>query len=117
DVYAVRLVRGPALACEDVGARVIARVMAELHDGGDPTTVLVATSADTGGAVAHAFYQVPHMRVVVLYPAGRVSPTQEAQLTMFNGEPGSNVRAYAVDGSFDDCQRLVKATFGYDVLL
>jgi threonine synthase len=89
----------------------MARLMAALHDGGDPTTVLVATSGDTGGAVAHAFYQVPHMRVVVLYPAGRVSPTQEAQLTMFNGVEGSNVRAFAVDGSFDDCQSLVKAAF------
>ena len=95
----------------------MASVMAALHDGGDPTTVLVATSGDTGGAVAHAFYQVPHMRVVVLYPAGRVSPTQEAQLTMFNGERGSNVRAYAVDGSFDDCQRLVKSTFADEELL
>jgi threonine synthase len=117
NVYALELFHGPTLAFKDVGARVMARVMAALHDGGDPTTVLVATSGDTGGAVAHAFYQVPHMRVVVLYPAGRVSPTQEAQLTMFNGEPGSNVRAYAVDGSFDDCQRLVKATFGDDDLL
>jgi threonine synthase len=116
-VYALELFHGPTLAFKDVGARVMARVMAALHDGGDPTTVLVATSGDTGGAVAHAFYQVPHMRVVVLYPAGRVSPTQEAQLTMFNGERGSNVRAYAVDGSFDDCQRLVKSTFGDDELL
>ena len=117
NVYALELFHGPTLAFKDVGARVMARVMAALHDGGDPTTVLVATSGDTGGAVAHAFYQVPHMRVVVLYPAGRVSPTQEAQLTMFNGERGSNVRAYAVDGSFDDCQRLVKSTFGDDDLL
>jgi threonine synthase len=117
NVYALELFHGPTLAFKDVGARVMARVMAALHDGGDPTTVLVATSGDTGGAVAHAFYQVPHMRVVVLYPAGRVSPTQEAQLTMFNGERGANVRAYAVDGSFDDCQRLVKSTFGDDELL
>ncbi len=109
--YALELFHGPTLAFKDVGARVMARLMAALHDGGDPTTVLVATSGDTGGAVAHAFYQVPHMRVVVLYPAGRVSPTQEAQLTMFNGVEGSNVRAFAVDGSFDDCQGLVKAAF------
>ncbi len=117
NVYALELFHGPTLAFKDVGARVMARVMAALHDGGDPTTVLVATSGDTGGAVAHAFYHVPHMRVVVLYPAGRVSPTQEAQLTMFNGERGSNVRAYAVDGSFDDCQRLVKSTFADEALL
>jgi threonine synthase len=111
DVFALELFHGPTLAFKDVGARVMARLMAALHDGGDPTNVLVATSGDTGGAVAHAFYRVPHMRVVVLYPAGRVSPTQEAQLTMFNGVAGSNVRAYAVDGSFDDCQTLVKAAF------
>ncbi len=110
-VYALELFHGPTLAFKDVGARVMARLMAALHDGGDPTTVLVATSGDTGGAVAHAFYQVPHMRVVVLYPEGRVSPTQEAQLTMFNGVEGSNVRAYAVSGSFDDCQQLVKDAF------
>jgi threonine synthase len=116
-IFALELFHGPTLAFKDVGARVMARVMAALHDGGDPTTVLVATSGDTGGAVAHAFYHVPHMRVVVLYPAGRVSPTQEAQLTMFNGERGSNVRAYAVDGSFDDCQRLVKSTFADEELL
>jgi threonine synthase len=72
--------------------------------------VLAATSGDTGSAVAHAFHGVPHTRVVVLYPDGRVSPTQEAQLTMFNSEDG-NVRAYAVDGSFDDCHRLTKEAF------
>jgi threonine synthase len=74
-------------------------------------TVLAATSGDTGSAVAHAFHGVPHTRVVVLYPEGRVSPTQEAQLTMFNSEAG-NVRAYAVAGSFDDCHRLTKEVFG-----
>ena len=67
----------------------------------------MATSGDTGSAVAHAFHDVPHTRVVILYPEGRVSPTQEAQLTMFNGE-ATNVRAYAVAGSFDDCQRLTQ---------
>ena len=72
--------------------------------------MLAATSGDTGSAVAHAFHEVPHTRVVVLYPEGRVSPTQEAQLTMFNSEQG-NVRAYAVAGSFDDCHRLTKEAF------
>jgi threonine synthase len=74
-------------------------------------TVLVATSGDTGSAVAHAFHRVPHTRVIILYPDGRVSPTQEAQLTMFNGER-TNVRAYAVSGSFDDCHRLTREVFG-----
>ena len=64
----------------------MARLMAALARGDEPLTVLAATSGDTGSAVAHAFHGVPHTRVVVLYPDGRVSPTQEAQLTMFNGE-------------------------------
>jgi threonine synthase len=109
-VFALELFHGPTLAFKDVGARVMARLMAALHEGGAPLTVLVATSGDTGGAVAHAFHDVPHTRVVILYPHGRVSPTQEAQLTMFNGD-ATNVRAYAVAGSFDDCQRLVKEAF------
>jgi threonine synthase len=88
----------------------MARLMASLDTGEQPLTVLAATSGDTGSAVAHAFHGVPHTRVVILYPDGRVSPTQEAQLTMFNSEDG-NVRAYAVDGSFDDCHRLTKEAF------
>jgi threonine synthase len=89
----------------------MARLMASLHRADEPLTVLVATSGDTGSAVGHAFYRVPNTRVVILYPDGRVSPTQEAQLTMFNGER-ANVRAYAVAGSFDDCHRLTRAAFG-----
>jgi len=93
----------------------MARVMASLHLAEDPLTVLVATSGDTGSAVAHAFHRVPHTRVVILYPDGRISPTQEAQLTMFNGER-ANVRAYAVAGSFDDCHRLTREAFGDPLL-
>lgn len=110
-VYALELFHGPTLAFKDVGARVMARLMAALHEGGEPLTVLVATSGDTGGAVARAFHAVPHTRVVILYPDRRVSPTQEAQLMMFNGERDTNVRSYAVAGSFDDCQRLTKEAF------
>jgi threonine synthase len=88
----------------------MARLLASLDSGDQPLTVLAATSGDTGSAVAHAFHGVPHTRVVVLYPEGRVSPTQEAQLTMFNSEEG-NVRAYAVAGSFDDCHRLTREAF------
>jgi threonine synthase len=110
-VHAVELFHGPTLAFKDVGARVMARLIAALHDGGDPITILVATSGDTGGAVGHAFHSVPNTRVAILYPDGRVSPTQEAQLTMFNREPGGNVRAYAIAGAFDDCQRIVKSAF------
>jgi threonine synthase len=108
-IYALELFHGPTLAFKDVGARVMARLISALHDAGAPTSVLVATSGDTGSAVGHAFYHVPHTRVIVLYPDGRVSRRQEAQLTMFNAETDTNVRAYAVAGTFDDCQRLVKA--------
>ena len=110
-IFALELFHGPTLAFKDVGARTMARLMASLDSGDDPLTVLAATSGDTGSAVAHAFHAVPHTRVVVLYPDGRVSPTQEAQLTMFNSENG-NVRAYAVAGSFDDCHRLTREAFG-----
>ena len=109
-IFALELFHGPTLAFKDVGARVMARLMAALHRGDEPLTILAATSGDTGSAVAHAFHGVPHTRVVILYPDGRVSPTQEAQLTMFNGER-SNVRAYAVAGSFDDCHRLTREAF------
>jgi threonine synthase len=110
-IFALELFHGPTLAFKDVGARTMARLMAALDRGDRPLTVLAATSGDTGSAVAHAFHGVPHTRVVVLYPEGRVSPTQEAQLTMFNAEQG-NVRAYAVAGSFDDCHRLARQAFG-----
>jgi threonine synthase len=110
-IFALELFHGPTLAFKDVGARVMARMMASLHQAEEPLTVLVATSGDTGSAVAHAFHRVPHTRVIILYPDGRVSPTQEAQLTMFNGER-ANVRAYAVSGSFDDCHRLTRDAFG-----
>ena len=110
-IFALELFHGPTFAFKDVGARVMARLMASLHRGSEPLTVLAATSGDTGSAVAHAFHRVPNTRVVILYPDGRVSPTQEAQLTMFNGERG-NVRAYAVAGSFDDCHRLTRDAFG-----
>jgi len=111
NIYALELFHGPTLAFKDVGARTMARLMAAIDTGDQPLTVLAATSGDTGSAVAHAFHGVPHTRVVVLYPEGRVSPTQEAQLTMFNAERG-NVRAYAVAGSFDDCHRLTREAFG-----
>jgi threonine synthase len=114
-VFALELFHGPTLAFKDVGARLMARLMAALDTGDQSLTVLAATSGDTGSAVAHAFHGVPHTRVVVLYPDGRVSPTQEAQLTMFNAEAG-NVRAYAVNGTFDDCHRLTREAFGDPML-
>jgi threonine synthase len=110
NIYALELCHGPTLAFKDVGARLMARLMASLHEADEPITILAATSGDTGSAVAHAFHKVPGTRVVILYPDGRVSPTQEAQLTMFNGSR-TNVRAYAVAGSFDDCHRLTRQAF------
>jgi threonine synthase len=109
-LFSLELFHGPTFAFKDVGARVMARLMASRHRGDDPLTILAATSGDTGSAVAHAFHGVPNTRVVILYPDGRVSPTQEAQLTMFNGER-SNVRAYAVSGSFDDCHKLTRDAY------
>ncbi|OGU09557.1 MAG: threonine synthase [Gemmatimonadetes bacterium RBG_16_66_8] len=107
--YVLELFHGPTLAFKDFGARFMARLLSELNGVGDrPLTILVATSGDTGGAVAHAFHRVPGTEVVVLYPHGRVSATQERQFTTL----GDNVRALAVDGVFDDCQRLVKEAFG-----
>ncbi len=108
-MHVLELFHGPTLAFKDIGARVMARLISALHDGEAPTKVLVATSGDTGSAVGHAFHGVPNTRVIVLYPDGRVSPRQEAQLTMFNAERDTNVRAYALAGHLDDCQRLVGA--------
>ena len=102
---ALELFHGPTLAFKDFGARFLARVLA--LDTGKPRTVLTATSGDTGAAVASAFLGLPGIRVVVLYPAGRVSPLQERQFATC----GDNVLALAVDGAFDDCQRLVKGAF------
>lgn len=106
--HVLELFHGPTLAFKDFGARFMARVMACLNRGsGQPLTVLVATSGDTGGAVAAAFHNVPGTRVVILYPSGKVSGLQEKQLTALGG----NITALEIDGSFDDCQRMVKAAF------
>ena len=103
----VELFHGPTFAFKDFGARMLARFMSHVHAGPEPLTVLVATSGDTGSAVAHAFFGVAGTRVVVLYPEGQVSAVQEAQFTTLGG----NVRAVAVAGTFDDCQRLAKEAF------
>ncbi|RPH35348.1 threonine synthase, partial [bacterium] len=104
----LELFHGPTLAFKDFGARFMARVMAYLHsDDRKPTTVLVATSGDTGSAVAHGFRDAEGISVVLLYPSGRVAPMQELQLTT----AGSHVAALEILGTFDDCQRLVKQAF------
>ena len=106
--YILELFHGPTLAFKDFGARFMARLISYLtRDSTHPTTLLVATSGDTGGAVANAFLNVPKTRVVILYPQGGVSPLQEKQLTTL----GANITALEVEGSFDDCQRLVKQAF------
>ena len=106
--FVLELFHGPTLAFKDVGARCMAQCTAILRPDTDKDlTVLVATSGDTGGAVAHAFYGMPGTRVVVLFPRGRVSARQAQQFTTLGG----NVTAVAVDGTFDDCQRLVKEMF------
>ena len=104
----LELFHGPTAAFKDFGARFLAACFARLRARGEPTlTILVATSGDTGGAVAAAFHERPGIEVAVLFPKGLVSPTQERQLTCWGG----NVRSLAVRGSFDDCQRLVKEAF------
>ncbi|SEH27931.1 threonine synthase [Chryseobacterium culicis] len=104
----LELFHGPTLAFKDIGARFMSRCLAYfLKDQKKKVTVLVATSGDTGGAVAHGFYKVPQIDVVILYPKNRVSPVQEKQLTAL----GENISALEINGSFDDCQNLVKQAF------
>jgi threonine synthase len=110
-IWALELFHGPTLAFKDVGARTQARLLHHFTDG-TPLTILVATSGDTGSAVAQAFHRVPDTRVFVLYPAGQVSDVQEAQMASL----GDNVTALAMRGTFDDCQRLVKQAFADDDL-
>ncbi|HVA95859.1 MAG TPA: threonine synthase [Candidatus Dormibacteraeota bacterium] len=105
DLFILELFHGPTLAFKDFGARFMARLMGYfVQESGQPLTVIVATSGDTGSAVAQAFLGVPGIRVVILYPTGRVSSAQEKQLTTM----GQNITALEVSGSFDDCQRLAK---------
>jgi threonine synthase len=104
----LELFHGPTAAFKDLGARFLAACLSRIPGNGPGRVViLVATSGDTGGAVAAAFHGRSGFRVVLLYPAGRVSPLQERQLTCWGG----NVESFAVRGSFDDCQRLAKAAF------
>jgi len=109
----LELFHGPTAAFKDFGARFMARAFAWLRRGEDrPLHILVATSGDTGGAVADGFFGVPGISVTVLYPKGRVSPLQERQIAGLGG----NISALAVEGSFDDCQGLVKAALANDDL-
>lgn len=109
DIHLLELFHGPTLAFKDIGARFMARIVSHyLEEKRRDITVLVATSGDTGSAVAHGFLNVPHTSVVILYPSGRISRLQEQQMTTLGG----NIRALEVEGSFDDCQDLVKKALG-----
>ena len=107
-ISTLELWHGPTMAFKDFGARFMAELMSYfLKDEDRETTILVATSGDTGGAVAAGFHKVPGIKVIILYPSGKVSALQEKQLTTW----GDNISAIEIDGVFDDCQRLVKAAF------
>ena len=113
--YSLELFHGPTLAFKDVGARFMARLLGYFNAQSDdkrPVNVLVATSGDTGSAVANGFLGVEGVRVFVLYPSGKVSKIQESQFTTL----GKNIFAIEVDGTFDDCQALVKSAFLDDEL-
>ncbi len=113
DTFILELFHGPTLAFKDFAARTMGRLMAAmLRRKGEMLHVLTATSGDTGAAVADGFYGVEGITVWVLYPSGKVSPLQEKQFTTLGG----NIRALEVDGTFDDCQRLVKQAFVDDEL-
>jgi len=106
--YVLELFHGPTLAFKDVGARFMSHCLGYFSkENNKKTTVLVATSGDTGSAVANGFYKTPNVDVVILYPKGKVSHIQELQLTTL----GKNITALAVDGTFDDCQAMVKSAF------
>ncbi|MDR2793257.1 MAG: threonine synthase [Treponema sp.] len=108
DRYVLELFHGPTAAFKDFGARFMARAFSYFRRGEDkPLHILAATSGDTGGAVADGFFDVEGIFVTVLYPKGRVSPLQERQIAGL----GKNISAFAVEGTFDDCQRLVKTAF------
>lgn len=108
DTSICELFHGPTLAFKDFGARFMSRIMSYLNRiHTTPLTILVATSGDTGGAVADGFFNVPGIDVFILYPSGGVSGLQEKQLTTF----GNNIHAIEVKGTFDDCQHLVKKAF------
>lgn len=107
EIFVLELFHGPTWAFKDVGARFLAGCLSSWASENDEVTILVATSGDTGGAVANGFYNQPGTNVVILYPAGRVSLLQEQQIAGLGG----NITAIEVKGSFDDCQHLVKKAF------
>lgn len=106
DIASLELFHGPTLAFKDFGGRFMAQMLQEVA-GSEPVTILTATSGDTGAAVAHAFYGLENVRVVILYPQGKISPLQEKLFCTLGG----NIQTIAIEGDFDDCQALVKQAF------
>ncbi|MDV5171668.1 threonine synthase [Photobacterium rosenbergii] len=106
-VYALELFHGPTLAFKDFGGRFMAQSLAAVSESDGKITILTATSGDTGAAVAHAFYGMDNIKVVILYPKGKISPLQEKLFCTLGG----NISTVAVNGTFDDCQSLVKQAF------
>ncbi|MFZ9661610.1 MAG: threonine synthase, partial [Chitinophagaceae bacterium] len=112
-IYSLELFHGPTMAFKDVGARFMSRCLSYFSKNNErKIIVLVATSGDTGGAVADGFFGVEGVEVVILYPSGKVSPVQELQLTTY----GKNIKALEIVGDFDDCQRIVKTAFADEEL-
>jgi threonine synthase len=107
NIYVLELFHGPTQAFKDVGARFLSRCMSLFANKDKKVTILVATSGDTGSAVANGFFNVPNTDVVILFPKGKVSKYQEFQMTSL----GNNIKTIEIDGTFDDCQNLVKQAF------
>jgi len=111
DISVLELFHGPTLAFKDFGGRFMAQMLTEVATG-QPVTILTATSGDTGAAVAHAFYGLENVRVVILYPRGKISPLQEKLFCTLGG----NIHTVAIEGDFDACQALVKHAFDDEAL-
>lgn len=106
NIYSLELFHGPTLAFKDFGGRFMAQCLAHISNG-KPVTILTATSGDTGAAVAHAFHGIDNIKVVILFPKGKISPLQEKLFTTLGG----NIHTVAIESDFDDCQQLVKTAF------
>lgn len=107
NIHCFELFHGPTLAFKDFGARFMAQMILSLNTNNESVTILTATSGDTGAAVAHAFYKMKNVRVVILYPKGKISELQEKLFCTL----GKNIKTISINGSFDDCQKLVKEAF------
>ncbi|QCI20341.1 threonine synthase [Buchnera aphidicola (Brachycaudus cardui)] len=107
NIHCFELFHGPTLAFKDFGARFMAQMIFSLNTKNESVTILTATSGDTGAAVAHAFYKMKNVRVIILYPKGKISELQEKLFCTL----GKNIKTISINGSFDDCQKLVKEAF------